>query len=544
MAECDAVGLRWMDAEAGFEDALLVRKAAFADAAPGQMVDVAGAEWLRFEGVSRIAELVPAPIWRMTRHLVGPLISQKTAWASVHMHRRESSAPWGSEELASFVAYRSTVALAVENRVMQNLLNREVSALRSLARSAGRWMADETPQEILVGAMELAQELTGFSHAVAFEAFGGGLRPVFARGVSAAEFQALSKSPLLPASHGGLLGALRQGSLSPADLETHPPLADCFPKAVRSLVGLPLTVGGDFEGALILAESRPLGYVSTHLAQAVGPVLAAQAARALRNVVLYRSLAQRTRELERASADLGKAQRQATLVKLAAAVAHQVRNPLSVVSAHVEMMREQDVGDPGRSATLDLLARKVDEVNTTVQQLLELSRPLKLNLKPVLLEQVISDFARFLQPKCRLQGVALELEIAPGIGAVRADATPLQRCLLDLCLNALQALGGAGRLVVAAKTIGEWVCISVSDDGPGISEAMLPVLFEPFATARVGGTGMGLYNVRRICQEMGAVVYAGNLEGGGGRFCLNLRAASAVEDGGPASAEEENHDHE
>jgi signal transduction histidine kinase len=71
------------------------------------------------------------------------------------------------------------------------------------------------------------------------------------------------------------------------------------------------------------------------------------------------------------------------------------------------------------------------------------------------------------------------------------------------------------------------VGVTVTDNGPGIKADMLPNLFEPFATGRTGGTGMGLYNVKRICQEMGAVVLAGNLPGNGSRFSIYLRSETA-----------------
>jgi signal transduction histidine kinase len=271
-----------------------------------------------------------------------------------------------------------------------------------------------------------------------------------------------------------------------------------------------------------------MGHASARLVQAVGPVLAGQAARTLRSALLFRDLSAKTSDLKRASRDLMKAEQRATLVKLAAAVAHQIRNPLSVVAAHVDLMREGLPDDAPQRVTLDLLSKKVAEANATIQQLLELSRPLQLKLKLMPLEPVVRSFMRFLEPKGKMQGVAISLSVASGLQDAWLDETQLQRCLLDLCLNALNLLapGGHVSLNVAAAGPG-WVGVSIIDDGPGIKPELQPTLFEPFASGRAGGTGMGLYNVKRICQEMGALVLAGNLPGCGSRFSLYLRSETA-----------------
>ena len=546
LMDCDAAGLRWIDPGAGFHDEVMVKLGAF-DPEPAQRnaMLIGGALWVRFPGAARLEQVSPAPAWDLERHLSGPLGTGQTAWATLHLHRRSQSPEWRPAELAVFREYCLALALAVENRIMQALLRRELRALHALSAASGQWQAGWSSGAILENALDQALEFTGFSRGLALLETppGGELRPAASRGVPPAEAAALDARPLVPYTHAGLLRALRQQSLNPADLDAHPPLAACFPKPVRSLVCLPLDVEGRFLGALILADGKPLGHAAAHLAQAVGPVLAAQAARTLHTTGLLRRLEARTKELERATADLTRAERRAALVKLAAAVAHQIRNPLSVVSAHVDLMRDRAGDDRAQAETLDLLEKKVGEANSTVQQLLELSRPLRLRVRPTDLGPLLDSFVRFIQPKCRLQAVELNCCVAEGLQRAWADETPLQRCLLDLCLNALQVLPRQGRLDVMAEARGDWIALSVSDDGPGIPAGIQATLFEPFSSGRAGGTGMGLYNVRRICQEMGAHPVAGNLESGGSRFCLYLRAESAARPvSGPEAEASDDHD--
>jgi signal transduction histidine kinase len=530
--DCDAVGLRWMDTHLGFPDALMARDEIFGEGTVpvDDLWQAAGGLWQAHQGVAQLAGLPRAPRWPLGRHLAGPLSAGGVAWASIHVHRRAALRDWDDSELAVFRDYCVSLGLVVENRLMQSLLKREVHALRVLTRASERWQEQRDPGLILASALEQALDLTGFSHglALAEHEASGELRPVAAQGVDRESLERLQAQPLSPYGQDGLLRAIRQQSLSAADVSGHAALSVCFPRPLRSFMVLALRDGAHFEGALLLGDAAAMGHAAARLAQAVGPVLAGQAARTLRSAALFRDLGARTLDLKRASRDLMKAEQRATLVKLAAAVAHQIRNPLSVVAAHVDLMRDALDDDAPQRQTLDLLSKKVAEANATIQQLLELSRPLQLQLKLSPVEPALRSFMRFLEPKARQQGVAIALHPADGLQDAWMDETHLQRCLLDLCLNSLNLLAPGGRVEIRADQAGpERVCISVIDNGPGIKPELQPNLFEPFATGRSGGTGMGLYNVKRICQEMGVVVIAGNLEGCGSRFSLHLRSAAA-----------------
>jgi signal transduction histidine kinase len=530
--DCDAVGLRWLDSHLGFPHALMARDEIFEEGSvpADDLWQAAGGAWQAHPGIAELSELPVPPRWSLGRHLVGPLSAGGVAWASIHVHRRGTLRDWDQTELSVFRDYCMSLGLVVENRLMQALLKREVHALRVLTRASERWQEQRDPDLILASALGQALDLTGFSHglAMAEHESSGELRPVASQGVEREALERLRAQPLSPYRQDGLLRAIRQQSLSAADVAGHAPLAGCFPAPLRSFTVLALRDGLHFEGALLLGDAAAMGHAAARLAQAVGPVLAGQAARTLRSAALFRDLSARTLDLKRASKDLMKAEQRATLVKLAAAVAHQIRNPLSVVAAHVDLMRDGLTEDSAQRQTLDLLSKKVAEANATIQQLLELSRPLQLEMKLAPVEPTLRSFIRFLEPKARQQGVGITFQAPAGLQRVWMDETLLQRCLLDLCLNALNLLAPGGRVEIRAEAAGpERVCVSVLDNGPGIKAELQPQLFEPFASGRSGGTGMGLYNVKRICQEMGVVVVAGNLVGCGSRFSLHLRSETA-----------------
>ncbi len=242
-------------------------------------------------------------------------------------------------------------------------------------------------------------------------------------------------------------------------------------------------------------------------------------------------LVERTRELERVVEELDQAQQRAELVQVAGALAHDVRNPLNVVGAHVALLLEEARSQGRPTATLELVSAKVGEAEAGLRRFLDLSRPTVLDLKPTALAGLLAGFQGFLRPKCAQAGVELLLSVEPGLPDARADGDALQRCLLDLCLNALQAAPPPRSLLLRAESRRFGVLLSVSDDGPGIPEGLLPSIFTPYASGRAGGTGLGLYSVRRLCRAMGGGIVAGNLHGRGSRFCVWLPAVPAPKEG-------------
>jgi signal transduction histidine kinase len=235
-------------------------------------------------------------------------------------------------------------------------------------------------------------------------------------------------------------------------------------------------------------------------------------------------------ELEGKRADLAsamqtllKGERLAVLGQLAAAVAHQIRNPLSVIGAHVELM----MGELGEShshyATLEIMNRKVSQTEAIIRELMELAKPLGLSQAPCSLLERLESISRFIAPKCRLQSVELRLRCKDGLPQVWLDASQFERCLLDLAINALQQMPSGGILELNCDRLGDSsIRLSVEDSGPGIRPEHLQRIFEPFFSQRPGGTGLGLYNVRRICQEMGIEIGAENRGQGGACFHLTV----------------------
>jgi signal transduction histidine kinase len=121
-------------------------------------------------------------------------------------------------------------------------------------------------------------------------------------------------------------------------------------------------------------------------------------------------------------------------------VAHHIRNPLSVISANIQMMLMKDRPNEPHAQILNLLLKKVEETDATVRELMEVAKPLALNMKKASLVKSLKNLEQFILARCQAQKVDLEVKLGENLPEVWLDETQFQRCLLDICLNALQEM--------------------------------------------------------------------------------------------------------
>jgi two-component system, NtrC family, sensor kinase len=247
-------------------------------------------------------------------------------------------------------------------------------------------------------------------------------------------------------------------------------------------------------------------------------------------------LAEKVAELEAANADLAEAreglrqsERLASVGLLAAGVAHEIGNPLGAISGYAELARSRlDAGaTAGAADFLARIAADARRIDAIVRDLLSLARPSGLELAPVALDAAIEDALRMARVMERFRGVDVALELAPDLPRVRADARRLTQVLLNVFLNAGDAMGGAGAVRVEARAAAGRVEIRIADRGTGIPTQDLPRLFDPFFTTKAPGqgTGLGLAVSHAAMESFGGAIAAEPNPGGGAVFRLDLRAA-------------------
>lgn len=232
------------------------------------------------------------------------------------------------------------------------------------------------------------------------------------------------------------------------------------------------------------------------------------------------------------------AERLAELGAFTSAIAHEVRNPLGVIGAHVKLLERADAP----VASITAIKQQLERASSFVDELVQYGRPRPLELRqislPVFLQLAISTAK---QGRARLaEAVTVDLEVDDGVASIEGDQGQLLQVIVILIDNAILAMHehppeeGARVLVSASRIAQEHVEIAVEDNGPGIPEDILGRIFEPFVTGRgrdheVGGTGLGLAIAARIAER-----HAGALEVGegdalrGARLVLTLPVKQSV----------------
>jgi signal transduction histidine kinase len=232
-------------------------------------------------------------------------------------------------------------------------------------------------------------------------------------------------------------------------------------------------------------------------------------------------------EIRRLETEMGRRERLSSLGNMAAAVAHEVRNPLNAVSMGLQRLRAEfrpaEADEYGR--LVDLVQGEVRRLDTIVGEFLSLARPPSLRLEDVRVADLLDEVIALVEAEARGAGIRIERTVATGLPTLRADRDRLKQVLLNLVLNAIQAMPGGGRLGLEARTGRQAVTLVVADSGAGIPADVLPRVFEPYVTTKAKGLGLGLAIARQIVEAHGGTVAAESTAGHGSRFTVTLPRA-------------------
>lgn len=229
-------------------------------------------------------------------------------------------------------------------------------------------------------------------------------------------------------------------------------------------------------------------------------------------------------ERARAEAELMRSQRLESLSLLAAGLSHDLRNilqPLLIVPDLIAR-RSDDPRLRHFAAVVEECGRRGHEM---AESMLSFVRGSRRESERFRLEDLFHAVQLLLKGSLP-RHTALEVRVADPALAVEANYTELQQCLLNLCLNAIQAMPGGGRLELLAEAAGDGVHLAVADTGAGMDEETLAQLFTPFFTTKTSGTGLGLVSCKRIVESLGGTISVASEPGAGTRFDLWLPVAT------------------
>jgi signal transduction histidine kinase len=252
------------------------------------------------------------------------------------------------------------------------------------------------------------------------------------------------------------------------------------------------------------------------------------------------SFNQMTDELHSRETALNKAQEQliqsekmAAFGQLGAGIAHEVKNPLAGILGYTQLsLRKAEKGTPLHKNLL-IIEKETKRCKEIIENLLKFARQEKFNPELVDINQVIEDAATIVDHQLGIHQIRLEKELAPGLPQIMGNANQIQQVLMNLMINAQQAMDGAPGVVRLGSRLldPEHIEVRVSDNGPGMSGEVKTRLFEPFFTTKSAGegTGLGLSVSFGIIKEHGGEIRIESEPGAGAKFIITLPVATQLE---------------
>ncbi len=195
-----------------------------------------------------------------------------------------------------------------------------------------------------------------------------------------------------------------------------------------------------------------------------------------------------------------KNQRLASIVMLAAGVAHEIRNPLSSIKGFATYFKERYRDVPEDQHIADIMIQETDRMNRVVSQLLEFARPLRIIKRTVCLNTLVKDSLKLIERQAHEKHIEIRTTLLPQSEQINLDPDKLNQLLLNLYLNAIEAMSDGGLLSVSVSKEKKGILIQVSDNGCGIRKEDLAHVFDPYFTTKSSGTGLGLAIVNNIVE--------------------------------------------
>ena len=235
-----------------------------------------------------------------------------------------------------------------------------------------------------------------------------------------------------------------------------------------------------------------------------------------------RELAALNRDLQNSFEQIKRADRLSAIGQLSASLAHEIRNPLASIDGATNLIESEQTPQEMRRASLAIIRKEVQRLNRLLTNLLDFARPRKPEFQPVQPDRLIDATIALVNHAAQQKGISLRKDVATGVPAFECDPEQMKQVVLNLAMNAVQAMTAAGEIVFGARQNDSTVIISVRDQGPGINDEDLDKIFNPFYTTKDAGTGLGLSVVYQIVTQHGGVVTAQRNPEGGMTFSLTI----------------------
>ena len=234
-------------------------------------------------------------------------------------------------------------------------------------------------------------------------------------------------------------------------------------------------------------------------------------------------VAERTAELVETHKRLVQQERIAALGRAAAQVAHEVKNPLAGLLLYSLHLKSK-IGEssPSEASLVDKIVDTINHLTERVEQILGFARPLNLTRTSGNINGIVNNALELLQPQIMANNIDVRLSLSEHASSVMIDESSMRGALMNVILNAIEAMPNGGRLSVTSDRTDDTLCLEIVDTGPGISEEEAKDIFEPFYTTKEKGLGLGMPYAKKIIEQHGGTISVATRPGEGTKFSITL----------------------
>jgi len=237
---------------------------------------------------------------------------------------------------------------------------------------------------------------------------------------------------------------------------------------------------------------------------------------------LTQAFGQMVRDIDLSQQNLVRASKLAVVGELSSIIAHEVRTPLGILRSSAQMLkREAGISQEGMEL-VGFIDTETERLNRLVSAMLDTARPRVPSYSPVDMHELVRRSIAMLAAQAAHKDITVGVSLQALHAVITSDEEQMTQVLLNLLMNALQILDPGGRIEVATRDDGQWLCIGIADDGPGLAPAERSRVFDAFFFRREGGIGLGLAIVQQIVSSHGGEISASESILGGALFSLRL----------------------